>query len=332
MSLQDTLKQRREREMRLESDKVKLNFWQRVGLEILWGLCRFIAIMPHFVQYYIVQELIYFVIFYCVRYRCKVVTQNLVESFPEKSYEEIKSIRRKFYRNLAEVIVDTVVMAGMSKEECMRRMVFTNNEEIKALIGDRNCIAMTSHLGSWEYYGFWGMWLPEHTVVAVYHKIHNEIFNELFKRLRDKDSELPVASYDSLRFFIRNQKGYQGKHLALGLISDQNPPRLPDSHWYSFLGRDTLFFEGSEQLALKFGIPVLYFSQRKVRRGYYEAHIEMIYDGVEKVEQYEITERYVRKLEDEIRQRPELWVWSHRRWKHRPDGKYRPIMRPNRKL
>ena len=318
--------------MRLKNDSAKLNFWQRVGLESMWILCKFISVLPYFVQYYIVQELIYFVVFHCIRYRRKLVTKNLRDSFPEMSDAEIATIRRKFYRNLAEVMVNTVVMARMSKEECMRRMVFTNNDEIIAILGDRNCIAMTSHLGCWEYYGFWGMWLPNHILVAVYHKIHNEIINELYKRLRDHERELPVASYDSLRFFIRNSKGYEGKRLALGLISDQNPPRLPDSHWYRFLNRDTLFFEGSEQLATKFGIPVFYVRQRKVRRGYYEASMEMIYDGVEQIAQYEMTERYVRLLEEDIKACPEMWVWSHRRWKHRPDGKYRPIMRPNRKL
>lgn len=318
--------------MRLKNDSAKLNFWQRVGLESMWILCKFISVLPYFVQYYIVQELIYFVVFHCIRYRRKLVTKNLRDSFPEMSDAEIATIRRKFYRNLAEVMVNTVVMARMSKEECMRRMVFTNNDEIIAILGDRNCIAMTSHLGCWEYYGFWGMWLPNHILVAVYHKIHNEIINELYKRLRDHERELPVASYDSLRFFIRNSKGYEGKRLALGLISDQNPPRLPDSHWYRFLNRDTLFFEGSEQLATKFGIPVFYVRQRKVRRGYYDASMEMIYDGVEQIAQYEMTERYVRLLEEDIKACPEMWVWSHRRWKHRPDGKYRPIMRPNRKL
>lgn len=318
--------------MRLKNDSVNLSFWQKVGLECMWILCKFISIMPYFVQYYIIEELIYFVVYYCVRYRRKLVTKNLKDSFPEKSDKEIAIIRRKFYRNLAEVIVNTVVMARMDEAECKRRMVFTNNDEIVKILGDRNCIAMTSHLGCWEYYGFWGMWLPNHILVAVYHKIHNEIINELYKRLRDHERELPVASYDSLRFFIRNREGYEGKRLAFGLISDQNPPRLPDSHWYRFLNRDTLFFEGGEQLATKFGVPVFYVRQHKVRRGYYEASMEMIYDGVEQVEQYEITERYVRLLEEDIKACPEMWVWSHRRWKHRPDGKYRPIMRPNRKL
>lgn len=318
--------------MRLKSDKVELGFWQRVALELLWILCKFVAILPYFVQYRILLKFVYFVLYYCVRYRRKLVVKNLKESFPEKSDKELKIIERNYYHNLAEIMIDTVVMARMDREECMRRMVFTNSDEMSAIVGDRNCITMTSHLGCWEYYGFWGMWLPNHILVAVYHKLHSEVFDELYKRLRDHERELPVASYDSLRFFIRNREGYEGKRLALGLISDQNPPRLPDSHWYRFLNHDTLFFEGGEQLAMKFNIPVLYVRQRKVRRGYYEAEMEVIYDGVEEVAPHEITERYVRLLEQDICECPDMWIWSHRRWKHRRDGQYRPIIRPNRKL
>ena len=318
--------------MRLKSDSVNLGFWQRVALELLWILCKFVAIMPYFVQYRIILKFVYFVLYYCVRYRRQLVVNNLEESFPEKSAKELKAIEYDYYHNLAEVMINTVIMARMDEAECRRRMVFTNSDEVSAIVGDRNCIAMTSHIGCWEYYGFWGMWLPNHILVAVYHKIHNEVFNELYKRLRDHERELPVPSYDSLRFFIRNREGYEGKRLALGLISDQNPPRLPDSHWYRFLNHDTLFFEGGEQLALKFNLPIFYVSQRRVRRGYYEAHMEMIYDGVEQVAPHEITERYVRLLERDIQNNPAMWIWSHRRWKHRPDGKYRPIIRPNRKL
>ena len=111
--------------MRLKSDSVKLNFWQKVGLESMWVLCKGISILPYVVQYYVIQELVYFIVYHCVRYRRKLVNQNLRNSFPEKSDAEIAVIRRKFYRNLAEVIINTLVMARMDEAECKRRMVFT---------------------------------------------------------------------------------------------------------------------------------------------------------------------------------------------------------------
>jgi len=311
--------------------RVELTFWQRVRLELLWMNCRIVASLPYWVQYYVIQEIIYFVLFYCLRYRYKRITANLRNSFPDKTEKEIRRIRRRFYSNLAEMIVDTLVLARMSDEECRKRLTFIDHDYAAGIVGDGNCVTLTSHLGCWEYYGFWGMWLETHVLVAVYHKIHNVVVDQLYKRLRDHTLELPVAAHDALRFFIRHRDGYEGHRLVLGLIADQNPPRLPDSHWFRFLNQDTLFFESGEQIARKFGLPVFYVSQRKVRRGYYEAMFELIYDGKEEIAEHVITERYVRLLERDINDRPEMWMWSHHRWKHRPDKQYRPVVRPNGK-
>ena len=96
-----------------------------------------------------------------------------------------------------------------------------------------------------------------------------------------------------------------------------NPPRRPDSRWFRFLNQDTIFFDGGEKLALRCQLPVYFVKMERLRRGRYEMSFELIYDGKEEVAEYEITQRYVRMLEAEIRRRPELWMWSHRRWKHK---------------
>lgn len=313
--------------MRSNIDNTQLNGRQRCRLELLWALCRFVAVMPYWFQYYVLQEIVCFFL-RILRYRYACITDNLAKSFPEKSGREIAVIRRRFYSNLAEMVVNTLVQARMSDDECRRRLTFSNGEETAALVGDRTAIGLTSHLGCWEYYGFWGMWMPTHILVAVYHKLHDPVIDELYKRLRDHTNELPVPAHESLRFFMRYRNGYEGKRLFLGLISDQNPPRYVDSHWFRFLNRETLFFEGGEQLAMKYRLPMFYVTQRKIRRGYYEAHFELIYDGSEQVAPHELTERYVRLLERDIKERPEMWMWSHYRWKHRPDKQYKPVVRP----
>lgn len=300
-----------------------MNRWQRVRLECWWVLCRFVAILPYFVQYYVLQEIMY-VVLRVVRYRYGCITENLSYSFPEKSRNEICTIRRRFYRHLAEMVINTIVQARMTPGECRRRMKFVNHEEIASQLGDRPCIAFTSHFGCWEYYGFWGMWLPRHTLVAAYHKLHDPIADELCRRLRCHPCEMPVAAPEALRFFVRHLRGYEGRNLVLGLVADQNPPRYAESRRYRFLNRDTLFFEGAGRLAVKYGLPVLYARQRKVRRGYYEAELEWVYDGETALEPHVITERYVGMLEKDIKQCPELWIWSHRRWKQRRDVASRP--------
>ena len=103
----------------------------------------------------------------------------------------------------------------------------------------------------------------------------------------------------------------------MGLIADQNPPRRPDSHWFRFLNQDTIFFDGGEKLALRCNLPVYFVRMERLQRGRYQMSFDPIYDGVEEVAEYEITERYVRRLEAMICEHPELWMWSHRRWKHK---------------
>lgn len=302
--------------MKSNSAKTELTCFQKVRLEIMWALCRLIAIMPYWFQYYVVQE-IFYLILRCLRYRHKTISLNLRNSFPGKSDQEIRKIRHRFYSYLAEMIVNTLVQARMSDEECMKRLVFEDGDNPPFDFAGRTCVGLTSHFGCWEYYGFMGMWLPNHLLVAVYRKLHNPVAEELYKRLRDHSYELPVAAHDSLRFFMRYRNGYEGRNLMLGLISDQNPPKYSDSHWFHFLNQETIFFEGGEQIARKYKLPVFYFTQYRVRRGYYRARFNMIYDGCEDVAPHQITERYVRMLEKDITDRPEMWLWSHKRWKHR---------------
>ena len=104
----------------------------------------------------------------------------------------------------------------------------------------------------------------------------------------------------------------------MGLIADQNPALRANMNWYRFLHQWTAFFEGGEILAMKYHLPVYYFSPRRISAGHYEASFTLIYDGDSPIAAGEITERYVRLLENDINAHPEMWMWSHRRWKHIP--------------
>ncbi|MDE5622441.1 MAG: lysophospholipid acyltransferase family protein, partial [Alistipes sp.] len=139
---------------------------------------------------------------------------------------------------------------------------------------------------------------------------------------RNYENSMTVSMRDCLRFYLRNrEKGVGGKNLVMGLIADQNPPWRPDSHWFRFLNQDTIFFDGGEKLALRCHLPVYFVKMERLQRGRYRMSFERIYDGEEEVAPNEITGRYVSRLEEMIRERPELWMWSHRRWKHkRPDA------------
>ncbi len=288
-------------------------------MEIVWLLCRLVSFTPRWFRYYIVADIFYFVIYRICRYRMKVVDKNLRNSFPDLSDKERQKIRTKFYHYLAEVFVSTISLAGNKPH---RAIIPTSDEgtpisRLKNLNEGRSCIVLTAHYGLWEYLLFWGQYADQ-TLVAVYHPLQNEIFDELFKRLRNHTNVMTIPSKDTVRFCVEHKDGVDGKGYLIGLIADQNPPRRPNSKWFKFLNQETIFFDGGEKLALKFNLPVYFVYQHRLRRGLYEFDFEVIHDGVEQVEPYEITRRYVEKLERVIRENPSLWLWSHRRWKHNP--------------
>lgn len=291
---------------------------QRIGLESLWLGARVFAAMPYWFKYYVVENLIFVLLRYCLRYRMKIVKTNLRNSFPEKDERELAVIRRRFYRTLAEIFVDTINLAGLTPEKGRSLLTVKGLEEQKERVGGRDWIAMTAHFGCWEYCSFWGLYDPTQIVVAVYHPLRSRIVEAFYQRLRNGDYATTVAMKESLRFYLRNRAGgIGGRNLVMGLIADQNPPRRPDSRWFRFLNQDTIFFDGGEKLALRCQLPVYFVKMERLRRGRYEMSFELIYDGKEEVAEYEITQRYVRMLEAEIRRHPELWMWSHRRWKHK---------------
>ncbi|MEG1759916.1 MAG: lysophospholipid acyltransferase family protein [Alistipes sp.] len=296
-----------------------LTFFERCWLECLWLGCKGFAALPYWIRYFIIENVIFFFL-YVMRYRMKVVKTNLRNSFPEKSDYELLVLRHKFYRTLAELFVDTLSLAGIDDEKGRRVLKIKNLEEHRKLVSGRDWIAMAAHFGCWEYYAFWGLFDPTQMLVAIYHPLHSKVMELFYQRLRIRRYTMTVAMHDCMRFYIRNKDaGIDGRNIVLGMISDQNPPRRPDSHWFHFLHQDTIFFDGSEKLARKCHLPVFFVHSYRDKRGYYEISFEQIYDGKEEVADNEITERYVRRLEAMIVERPELWMWSHRRWKHKKE-------------
>lgn len=149
--------------------RAELNLIQRIWLEVLWLGARLFAILPYWLKYYVIEDLIYFLLCYCIRYRRKVVWMNLHNSFPEKSEEELARICRRFYRTLAEMFVDTVNMAHMTPRKGRRVLTVEGLEEHRARVHGRDWIAMTAHFGCWEYCSYWGLYELSQIVVAVYH-------------------------------------------------------------------------------------------------------------------------------------------------------------------
>ncbi|MEF9950671.1 MAG: lysophospholipid acyltransferase family protein, partial [Mucinivorans sp.] len=248
--------------------------------------------------------------------RVKVVRSNLENSFPEKSEQERATIEMKFYRHLADVFLETIILATMSARKIKECIEFINVDQIERYTAGRSWIAAMAHYGSWEYTISWGLHSTHDKVLAVYRPLADKGFDRYFRQIRSRFGVDPVAMESVARELVRFRQN--GQNVTLALIADQNPPRV-SNNWVTFLGQPTLFFNGMEKLAHKFNMPVAFMHIDKFDKGHYKAWMEVIYDGREVLAEGEITRRYAACLEAMIRERPELWMWSHRRWKHTPN-------------
>ena len=292
-------------------------WYHKVLFEVLWAICRVLNYSPRWFRFYIMQPIIV-ALLRIVRYRRKTILSNLEGSFPEKSHAQIISIMRNYYRILGEIIVDTICLAGAKPERDGNVIEWINGKEHVERNKGRDWIAMASHFGCWEYYLLWGWHDTECQFMGVYHPLTNVVFELFYRRLRKFSANVtPVAMADTVRYYLRHRsKNYT---TVLGLVSDQSPKLRADTEWFDFLNRKTAFVEGGERLAMKFGVPVYFPDVSRLAAGRYSCRFIEIYDGKEQVPVGEIRRRYAENLERMIHREPELWMWSHKRWKHTPE-------------
>ena len=292
-----------------------MKFGTKIKYQLLLLICRMVGILPSWFLYNCLLYVIYFFAYKVLRYRVEIVRGNLARSFPEKTERERRRIEKRFYLHLSEVMLDAIDIVSISASQMRKRIIFEGSEQHEVEVAGKNWIGALGHYGSWEYFAAYKFYTRSQSV-GVYKPLHDEAFDRLYFYARSRFGSKPVAMHDLLRFVVAN-KDNPDQTFLLGMVSDQTPPPSDKPHWFKFLNQDTAFFMGMEKLALKFGMPVYYVHMKKLAKRRYKTTFDMIYDGREKVEEGVITGRYAARLEEDIRAVPELWIWSHRRWKHR---------------
>jgi len=280
---------------------------------LVYPIVWFISILP-FRIFYFFSDLVYVLVYHIIGYRKAVVTENLTLAFPEKSEKEIKTIRKKFYKHLCDLFLEMTKTMAMSEKEMLKRFKYTNPEFIQDLETRKSVAVMTSHYANWE----WTVILQHHVqsqCFAIYKRIRNPYFDKLAQRVRAKFNSKLVTSKNSIPLILSNKRNNVAS--IYGFASDQSPKLNKAFHWQNFMGHNIPVFTGAEMLAKKCDLAVCYLNTVKVKRGYYEATFIPITENPKDFENYQITDKFLELVEKQIRETPEYYLWTHKRWKHR---------------
>ena len=287
---------------------------EAIGFYIVYGFEWVITLLPLPVLY-IFSDAIYPVMYYFPGYRRKVVRTNLVNSFPEKSIDEIIVIEKAFYHHLCDLFFETFKLIHLNNKQLLKRMHMTNPELLERLRNENKDVAIVlGHYGNWE----WLVILPLYTklqTVSIYKPLNNKHFDRFMCGLRSKNGMRVTPMSSIVREVVTLRQN--NIRALFAFVTDQTPPRVDIKFWTKFLNQDTPVYLGAEKIASKYNMAVVFMKIQKVRRGYYDFSLELLFENSAGLPEHLITETHVKKLEEIIRERPEHWIWSHRRWKYK---------------
>jgi KDO2-lipid IV(A) lauroyltransferase len=261
---------------------------------------------------YGISDLLYLLLYRLLGFRKEVVLTNLRNSFPEKSEQEIRQIAKRFYSHLFDVVIESVKSFSISKKELLSRVKVLNPEIFDPFYEKGKSIILAGgHYNNWEMAATALAGQIQHHVAAIYKPLGNSFFNDRVQQSRGQlGMELvPKAKNQSLF------KEAQERAMAIVLGTDQSPSSGKRAHWMEFLNQDTAVLFGTEKYAKLYDYPVIFGWVEKVKRGYYEITFEVVVEHPQEEEHGAITEKHTRLLEQEIRQKPDYWLWTHKRWK-----------------
>ena len=264
---------------------------------------------------YLISDLFFLIIYYIIPYRKKIVFKNLRYSFPDLDEKQIKQISKQFYRHLCDLGFESVTGGFKKIETLKKRMVLKNPEVCDDLFnkGKDICLLM-SHYGNWEWTNIFEI-LLQHRLLAIYKPLNNKYIDRMFVNFRERFGLRAVPMEKILRVLIDHKK--QGKPTLTLFLADQRPMRSQIQHWLTFLNQDTPVLLGPEKISVKMNMAVIYLKINKLKRGYYEAEFVLMFEDPCITSQYEITAKYYEVMESVIREKPQYWLWSHNRWKHK---------------
>lgn len=283
-------------------------------MKLLFNIFKLFSKIPLRILYAF-SDLIYFIIYYIIGYRKETVLNNLKNSFPNKSDEELKSIQKKFFKNFSDYIVETAKSLTISETELRVRMQHINQNLFKEAKDEgKNIIFLAGHVFNWEWISALANTLPQQFCYPVYRRAKNEFWNEQIVKIRNRFGNESVEAEEVGMHIMRNSNDGNSAYM---LVADQSPPPHQINVGLDFLNQSTPVFIGYDKLAKRRDLAFIYCDMKKVKRGYYQVNYYRIKPDGDKFREYEVVEKFHQLLQSTIEKNPDNYLWSHRKWKGR---------------
>ena len=245
-------------------------------------------------------------------HREHVVRENLTRAFPEWDEAQLREVIRRYYASFADMLVEIVKSARMPPEELRRRVRIVNLEAARApLARGQSVLLVAAHQCNWEWMLLALSLELGYPLDAAYKPLVNTWAEREMKKLRTRFGSRLVPAKDLLADIIKRRDVVR----AVAMVADQEPTTSEHKYWTHFLGRDSAFYMGPEEISRVTRFPVFFIAMRRLARGEYEMELQVLATAGEALPAGALTERYARRVEEQIHAAPPYWPWSHKRWK-----------------
>jgi len=286
---------------------------QKIGYFLFRIVIFNFKLIPFFLLY-LYADFLYFVLYYIIGYRRKIIKQNLKASFPEKSEAELEKIEKKYYKNVADITLESIKGMSMSKSRLIKRYKVLNPEIFDEYFEKgQSIIAVGSHYANWEWGALCFCLQFKHTSVGVYKPLSNKPIDSYIRKTRSSWGMNLESILETGKTFSK----YSKIKTMYYLVTDQSPSNSYKSHWVNFLNQYTACLHGASFYSKKYNYPIVFGDVQRVKRGFYEITMSILVENPENEIDIDITRKIMQKIESVIVKKPEDWLWSHNRWKHK---------------
>ena len=281
---------------------------------LVYPLLWLISILP-FRVLYLFSDFVFVIVYYVIGYRKKTVRENLALALPHLSDKERLVIEKKSFHHLCDIFLEMIKTMTISKKEIKKRYLFTNLDFYKELEKEQKSIAvMCAHYGSYEWLISMNYY-SDFQGYGIYKKIRNPYFDKLVQKIRSRFKAVLITTKETIPTILKNNK--ENKLGLYGFASDQSPKLESAYHWSKFMNIEVPVHTGAEMLAKRYNMSLIFLKVKKVKRGFYEAELELLSKDPKDIPNYEITDEFFKRVEKQIYEAPEFYLWTHKRFKHR---------------